>query len=127
MAVKYILALRGNPGNPSAKRKYYAQAISVGEVTLNRLSKEISSETAIMKELDVLLVLDKLIKVLNRHLSEGRIVRFGDFGSFQIMLKSEGTETSEEFKNSFLRDARVAFRPSPDIKDMLTKLEFKKI
>ena len=40
MNVKYVLALKGNPGNPDAPKKYYAQTKSVGDITLKQISRE---------------------------------------------------------------------------------------
>ncbi|MDR1382189.1 MAG: DNA-binding protein, partial [Tannerella sp.] len=39
MAVNYVLVERGNPGNPKAPKKFYAQAKSSGDLTLRKLSK----------------------------------------------------------------------------------------
>jgi len=126
MSVKYTLALRGNPGDTSVEKKYYAQATSVGEINLKRLSSEISS-SSVLSESDVLMVLNKLAKTVNQHLSKGRIVRFDNFGSFCISLKSDGVEKPEEFDTILLRSAKVIFRPNPDTKKMLNNLEFEKI
>ncbi len=90
MAIKYVLTQRGNPGNPEAPKKFYAQAKSTGDVTRKKLSKEIAENSSTVSDTNVLAVLNDLTKFLNRHLSEGQIVRFGDFGTFQISITSEG-------------------------------------
>ena len=38
---------------------------------------------------DVLAVFNDLTKVLAKYLVEGRILKFGDFGNFQLTLKSQ--------------------------------------
>jgi hypothetical protein len=43
MAVSSTLIPKGNPGNPEALRKFYAQTKSNGELTLRKLSKEIEN------------------------------------------------------------------------------------
>ena len=40
MAVNYKLNEKGNPGKPDAPKKLYAQAVSSGEISLKKLSKE---------------------------------------------------------------------------------------
>jgi predicted histone-like DNA-binding protein len=126
MAVNYVLVPKGNPGNPNAPKKYYAQAKSSGEITLKKLSKEIAEGSTTVSDTDVLAVLNDLTKILKRHLSESRIVRFGDFGTFQIAVSSEGAETEEKFHPSLIRNPKVAFRPGVDLKEMLATLKYEK-
>jgi len=60
----------------------------------SKLIKDISSEDFrrlyTLSDNDVLAVLNDLIKAITRHLTEGEIVKLGDFGNFQITLSSEG-------------------------------------
>ncbi len=100
MAVTYNLVQRGNPAKKEEPKKFYAQAKSRGELTFKQLAKEISDGSTTVSDSDVLAVLNDLTKILRRHLSNGEIVRFGDFGSFQITLTSEGAETEQRFSHS---------------------------
>jgi predicted histone-like DNA-binding protein len=126
MAVNYVLTQKGKPGNPEAPKKFYAQAKSSGELTLRKLSKEIAEGSTTVSDTDVLAVLNDLTKVLKRHLDNGEIVRFGDFGTFQIALTSEGAETAEKFHASFIKGGKIAFRPGIDLKEMLATLKYEK-
>jgi predicted histone-like DNA-binding protein len=126
MAVNYVLVERGNPGNPKAGKKFYAQSKSRGELTFRELSKEIAEGSTTVSDTDVLAVLNDLAKVLCRHLGNGEIVRFGDFGSFRITLTSDGTETAEKFHSSLIKNPKVAFRPGIDLKEMLLTLKYEK-
>jgi predicted histone-like DNA-binding protein len=126
MPVQYSLAEKGNPSDQSAPKKFYANAKSTGEVTFRSLSKEIAGGSTTVSDTDVLAVLNDLTKALAKHLSEGRIVRFGDFGSFSITLSSEGAETSEKFNSSLIKGGKIAFRPGIDLKEMLAVLKFEK-
>lgn len=71
-------------------------------------------------------VLNDLTKVLSRHLADGKIVRFGDFGSFQISLSSEGAETAAKFNSSLIKGSKILFRPGIDLRDMLTTVKYEK-
>ncbi|SEN01263.1 DNA-binding protein, histone-like, putative [Chryseobacterium taichungense] len=126
MPVKYNLSEKGNPGNPAAPKKFYANAKSSGEVTFRSLSKEIAAGSTTVSDTDVMAVLNDLTKVLSRHLSDGKIVRFGDFGSFQISLSSEGAETAEKFNISMIKGAKILFRPGIDLRDMLSTVKYEK-
>jgi len=126
MAVNYVLVERGNPSNPEAPKKFYAQAKSNGELTFRKLSKEIAQGGTTVSDTDVLAVLNDLTKVLCRHLENGEIVRFGDFGTFQISLTSDGTETASKFNASLIKKTKVTFRPGIDLKEMLAVLKYEK-
>ncbi len=126
MPVQYSLSEKGNPGNPTAPKKFYANAKSTGEVTFRSLSKEIAGGSTTVSDTDVLAVLNDLSKALAKHLSEGRIVRFGDFGSFSLRLSSEGAETSDKFNSSLIKGAKITFRPGIDLKEMLSVVKFEK-
>ena len=56
MAVNYVLTQKGNPGNPAAPKKFYAQAKSSGELTLRMLSREIAEGSTTVSDTDVLAV-----------------------------------------------------------------------
>jgi hypothetical protein len=79
MTVSYTFTPKENPGNPEALRKFYAQAKSNGELTLRKLSKDISEGSTTVSNIDVLAVYNNLTKMLRRYLSNGEIVRFGSF------------------------------------------------
>lgn len=126
MPVKYNLSEKGNPGNPAAPKKFYANAKSTGEVTFRSLSKEIAEGSTTVSDTDVMAVLNDLTKVLSRHLSDGKIVRFGDFGSFQISVSSEGAETASKFNANMIKGAKILFRPGIDLRDMLATVKYEK-
>ena len=126
MAVTYVLTRKGNPGNPSAPQKIYAQAKARDELTFRKLSKEIAEGSTTVSDSDVLTVLNDLTKVLKRHLSNGEIVRFGDFGSFQVSITSAGTEMEDKFNASLIKGGKVTFRPGIDLKEMLATLKYEK-
>ena len=126
MAVPYIIAERGNPRDPNAPKKFYAQSKGSGVTTFKNLSKEIAEASTTVSDTDVMAVLNDLTKLLKRHLAEGKIVRFSDFGTFQISFGSEGAETEAKFNASMIRKAKVAFRPGTDLKDMLATLKYTK-
>ena len=127
MSVKYILTEKGNLQDPNAPKKWYAQAKSSGDFTFRKLAKEIAEGSTTVSDTDVLAVLNDLTKILKRHLENGEIVRFGDFGSFQIGIGSSGAETEAKFNASLIKTKKVVFRPGIDLKEMLNNLKFEKV
>lgn len=126
MAVSYVIVPKANPQDREAPKKFYAQAKSRGELTFRKLSKEIAEGSTTVSDTDVLAVLNDLTKILRRHLENGEIVRFGDFGSFQITISSEGSETIEKFHSSMIKNSKVTFRPGVDLKEMLATIKYEK-
>ena len=125
MSVKYVLVERPNPMQPAAPKKTYAVAKSAGEVTLKQLSKDISARSTVNSS-DTLAVLDSLIQQLTKELEAGRIVRFGDFGSFQFSISSEGAVSADKFTGSMIKKSRIVFRPGSDLRDMLATVSYSK-
>jgi predicted histone-like DNA-binding protein len=126
MSVKYVVVEKGNPAKPGDPKKWYANTKSNGEVTLKALGKEITQRSTV-NHADTLAVLEALTQVLTDQLSEGKIVRFGDFGSFQVSLGSGGAETKEKYTASLIKSKKVLFRPGVDLKEMLNNLKFEKL
>jgi len=126
MAVPYVVTERGKPGDPAAPKKFYAQAKSSGELTFRQLAKEISEAGTTVSDTDVIAVLNDLVKIMRRNLSNGKIVRLGDFGAFQLSFGSEGAETEAKCSGSLIRNPKVLFRPGPDLRDMLLTLKYTK-
>jgi predicted histone-like DNA-binding protein len=126
MSVKYTVSERGNPLQPQQPKKWYANAKSAGDTTLRALGKEIAARSTVSPA-DTQAVLVALTEVLVQNLAEGRIVRLGDFGAFQVSVSSEGAETEAKFNASLIKGSKVVFRPGIDIKEMQKNLKYEKV
>ena len=62
--------------------------------------------------------------MIPKHLTEGRIVRLGEFGSFMLTLSSEGVETKEAFRKDKIRNTKLRFRPGKLIKSMIKNTDY---
>ena len=89
MTVKYNVIPRKSLQKPTETPKFYAIAKSDGEVSFKALAKEVTQTGSTVSDSDVLAVLNDLTKLLVKHLSDGKVVKFGDFGNFQLTLKSQ--------------------------------------
>lgn len=131
MSVNYSLAyLSTEPGNPDAPKKYYAKMQASGVVTMDEMAEDISYAST-LTDGDVLNALRALIKQVNKHLAAGKIVRLENFGTFQLQLHSEGTETEKEFTSANITGVSIQFRPGSPIKAATRAgnggLEFKRV
>ena len=126
MPIEYTLAERGNPGKPTDPKKLYAVAKSTGETTVRSLSKRIS-DISTVSSVDVMAVLEAFFQVVPQELADGRIVRFGDFGSFAISLQGEGAATEKEFTSSLVNKSKVVFRPGKLLAQTVQNADLKRV
>lgn len=94
---------------------YYAKAQASGEMTMDEMADEIAYSTS-LTDGDVLNAIRALIKQVNKNLAAGKIVRLENFGTFQLQLCSEGSETEKKFTSANITGASVQFRPGKPIK-----------
>ena len=127
MAIKYNIIERKNILKPSEPAKFYASAKADGEISFKAVAKEIAAAGSTVSDSDMLAVLNDLNKLLIKHLSEGKIVRFGDFGSFQVSVSSTGAETEAKFTASNITGNKIQFRPGAELKAMLATAKYEKI
>ncbi|MDI9364418.1 MAG: HU family DNA-binding protein [Flavobacterium sp.] len=125
MAVKYKVIKKINPLKKDDPKKSYATIASEGEITLKQISKRIAAMSTVNSG-DVLAVLDLLVQVMQEELSNGKTLRFGDFGSFALSLSSEGKNTDDEVTAAVIKAAKILFRPGSDLKKMLATLNYQK-
>lgn len=125
MAIPYTVIQRPNPSDPAAPRKHYGIAKSNGEVSLRQLADQIA-EISTVSPIDTLAVLESLVQVLPDHLTEGRIVRLGDFGDFRVTISTEGADTPETFTKGMIKKANLNFRGGKLIRNALKTADFVK-
>lgn len=126
MPVKYNVVGRKNPQKPNEAPKFYANAKADGEISLKAIAKEVAAGSTTVSDTDMLATLNEITKVLIKHLANGKIVKFGDFGSFQITITSEGIEDEKKFTASHIKGNKIQFRPGTDLKEMLATVKYEK-
>jgi predicted histone-like DNA-binding protein len=126
MPVKFKAVEKGNPSKPTAPKKYYATAVSQGEITFKEISKRIAIASA-LSEGDAYSAINNFVKVIVDELSNGQIVRLGDLGSMYLTLSANGQDKEASVLSSTIKDAKINFRPGSELKDMLVTLSFEKV
>lgn len=125
MAINYRPLERVNPQNVTAARKYYAAVVTNGSVDFETLA-EMISEQCTVTETDCLAVLNVLEQNIVRELKQGRIVRLGKLGNFQVSISSEGHDTENEVSAQSITNSRIIFRPAKKMRQLLSNLSFKR-
>lgn len=125
MAAKYVIVQKGNPSKPTDPKKFYASSKSTGDVSLRALSKEISG-TSTVSTADVMAVLEGFIEVVPKLLSDGKIVRLGDFGSLSLSIKAEGKEKEADVNAKSITSTKINFRAGSVLNNALSGITFEK-
>ena len=125
MAIKYHLIQRGKPGDPAAPKKFYASVTSRNNITQRELSEEIA-DISTVDSIDVVAVIESLLKLIPKHVSNGAIVHLGDFGSFSANIHSKGAETEQDFNKELIKGLRIRFRPGTLVKNVLNDAVYRK-
>ena len=125
MSVKYKVVPRKNPRDLLAPEKFYAASIADGEIDLERLAEMIAYQCTVTDS-DCYAVLTALEHNIVNELKQGRIIKLGRLGNFQVGISSEGKDTAAEVSSSSIRKNRVLFRPGKRLRSMLNDLSYRK-
>jgi predicted histone-like DNA-binding protein len=71
-------------------------------------------------------VLRSLEHNIINELNQGRIVRLGSLGNFQVGISSEGKATPEEVSALDIRKNRILFRPGKKMRQLLKTVTYQK-
>ncbi len=125
MAIKFKAQARKNPQDVNLPEKYYAAAIADGEVDMDTLAEQISYQCTVT-ESDCYAVLLSLERNIIDALKQGRIVKLGRLGNFQVGLSSEGRDTELAVDANAITKTRILFRPGKRLRTLLNELSFRK-
>ncbi len=125
MSVNYKLVQRGNPGDPSAPKKFYATPANSGKVSLRNIGRDIEDISSLSYG-DITNVLNNLITQVSKYLADGKIVSLGDLGDLRLRFSSEGVDEEAAFTPSKIRNVKIVFRAGKELDDKLSSIEFHK-
>lgn len=95
MAV-HIKLIKNNIKSRSAYGKYFAKAVSQGEVTLDEIAAE-ACRNSHLTEGTVTGVVTELQEILKQRLSDGQTVILPGIGRFSLRVESIGVDDPKEF------------------------------
>ena len=95
MAV-HVKLIKNNVKSRKGYGKYYAKAVSQGEVTLEEIAAEACRNSG-FKEGTVVGVVTELQELLKEKLADGQTVVLPGIGRFSLRVKSLGVEDPKEF------------------------------
>jgi predicted histone-like DNA-binding protein len=121
--MKYKIIMRGNPADPTALKKQYANAVNAGRLTIKDFSKEIAGRSSLTRG-DIENVLNNFIDVLPVFLKLGASVKLGEFGTMRLSLVSEGVDEDKQFTADSIKGTKVIFTPGVELKESLRDIKF---
>lgn len=125
--MKFKAVQKSNPQDHEAvDKKWYAQIVTDGEVTIDMLVNEIEKFSA-LSEPDIRGVIIALENVVQKELSEGKIVRFEQLGTLYPSLSSTSSDTKEKVSAANIKTIRVNYRPGKRIMDAMKNVVKKKV
>ena len=95
MAV-HVKLIKNNVKSRNGYGKYYAKAVSQGEVTLEEIAAEACRNSG-FKEGTVIGVVTELQELLKNKLADGQTVVLPGIGRFSLRVKSIGVEDPKDF------------------------------
>lgn len=125
MAIKFKTQSRKNPQDMTAPEKFYAAAISNGETDMEALAEMIAYQST-LTDTDCYAVLRSLEHNIINELKQGRIVKLGSLGNFQVSISSGGKVTADEVTATDVTKSRILFRPGKKLRNLLGNLNYLK-
>lgn len=123
--MKYKIIEKGNPLKPTAPKKFYANAVNAGKITMRDVAKEIEGRSSLTRG-DIENVLINFLELIPSYLKQGFSVQMSEFATLRLNLSSEGVEDIKKFTGHNIKGTKVIFTPSTGLKNALNDIKFEK-
>jgi predicted histone-like DNA-binding protein len=123
MAIPFVATGKTNPNDSEIPMQYYPRAVHSGTIELDDLADQISIKSTVSPA-DCYAVIVSLVNEISLSLEEGKIVRLGHLGSFQVSIKGTASNSSVEVKPQNVKSSSIIYRPGSRLKKMLGNLTF---
>ena len=114
---------RANPSDPDAPKKWYPVQYTTKMVDENEVAMLIADETT-LNPMEAAMAIRQLRKVVQRLLLDGKSVKLGDWGTFNVTLNTEGAERKEDLTARNVKRVNVNFQPADEMKAAMQKADF---
>lgn len=125
MPIKFKAIQRKNPSDLAATAKWYGLAVGDGETTLSDLANY-AAETSTVTKADILAVLESTLTKVSVDLSNGKIVRVGEYFTLQMSISSEASDKEKEVVATKIKGSRITFRPGKMFRNMIKLATYEK-
>lgn len=118
---RYKLVRKKNPLNKEKSELWYAAPAPGRQVTTRELCRNATVHTT-LADIELQMGLELLFKHLPRLLARGEKVQLGRLGSLKLEYGSEGVWLPEQFGAHLIRNERIVFRPSRELREAVQQL-----
>ena len=125
-AIHYSVVAKVNPKDPEGDPLYYAQVQSRGSVSLSTIARRIQ-QTCTVTRADIMGTLAALEQAICEGLANGEIIRLGELGSLQMLIRSKGADTEKDYTTDLIHRVYPLFRPGEGLQDMLDTLTYAQV
>lgn len=114
---------RTNPQDTEAPKKWYPVQYTTKMVDENEVAMLMADETT-LNPMEAAMAIRQLRKVVQRLLLDGKSVKLGDWGTFNVTLNTEGAATKAELTARNVKRVNINFQPSDELKAAMQKADF---
>ena len=122
--IKIIPALLAQPGvKGGGQYKYYGRISKRDKVNFRYIAKVLSRRTT-LNAADMAAAVEGLREVIVEELLAGNNVKLDGLGTFSLSLRTKGVEDLSKFNKNMLREVRIQFLATTELKETLKAAEF---
>ena len=126
--INYSLALRANPMDEEADKKWYASPQYDEVMDIEAFAKHIASHGCVYDEADIQAILKKAVVCVKELILEGRKVQLGALGSFWVRFKSKGKLNAADFlPEVHIQKVKPAFTPGKLFATLKEEADFNQV
>ncbi len=114
---------RRNPLKPDEAMKWYPVQNTVKMVDESEVAELIADETT-LNPMEAQMAIRQLRKIVQRLLLDGKSVKLGNWGSFNVSLYTEGAATKDELTARNVKSVNINFQPGDELKAAMQKADF---
>lgn len=114
---------RRNPLKPEEAMKWYPVQNTVKMVDETEVAELIAEETT-LNPMEAQMAIRQLRKIVQRLLLDGKSVKLGNWGSFNVSLNTEGAATKDELTARNVKSVNINFQAGEELKAAMQKADF---
>jgi predicted histone-like DNA-binding protein len=122
MSIVFNRVERANPQDRT-KKKWYPVLKTIKKVSERDVAKEIADETTLNRK-EAEMALEQLEKVMIRNLLASNSVQIGEWGSFHLTCKSEGSDGKENAGANNIKSINIRFIAGKSLRDALSNATY---
>ena len=114
---------RRNPADEDAPMKWYPVQYTTRLVDETEVAELIADETT-LNPMEAQMAIRQLRKVVQRLLLDGKSVKLGNWGTFNVTLNTEGADTKDALTARNVKMVNINFQPGTELKAAMQRADF---